>query len=68
MHHLFSVNCYYLQGFTKTDFTSHELTIIDNGVTNVYNYITASRGSGIYLELTRKLQFYPRKIRRKSEN
>ena len=35
----------------------NQYTILDDGVTKVYSYNTYSNGSGIYFQLSRRIQF-----------
>lgn len=60
---LFSVSCFYLQGFRVIERTMHQFFIDDNGTEKRYSYDTVSKGSGIYLQLSRRITFYTRKLK-----
>jgi len=53
--YLFSATLMYVQGFKVLEQTVHEFTINDNGDIKEYAYATVSKGSGIYLQLSRRI-------------
>ena len=56
--YLFSATLSYLQGFRVLESTTHEYFVNDNGALKSYSYETVSKGSGFYLQLSRRLTFY----------
>ncbi len=56
--YLFSMNLYYLQSFKIMEITDYELIFDDNGVINSFKYTSNSRGSGFYLQLSRRFNVW----------
>lgn len=59
---LFSMSCFYLQGFKPIERTIHQFFIDDNGKQKRYSYETISKGSGLYLQISRPFTIYRSKI------
>ena len=64
--YILSASLTYLQGFKYMEYSVHRYHIIDNNVEKRFNYTSASSGSGLYLQISRKFQLYPLKKKKKS--
>lgn len=62
--YLFDVSLFYNHGFRIMSQVNTFITIYDDQNSKKYLYQSFSKGSGIYLQLARKIQFYPRKIKK----
>jgi hypothetical protein len=58
--YLFSFDLNYLIGTYIMIYQRHEISVFDNNQKTVYTYNMNSRGTGIYFQLSRRLQFYKR--------
>lgn len=56
---IFSVSFFYLHGIKQIELSYHDTYIKDNNENVMISYRTTSNGSGIYLQISRKFQFYP---------
>jgi hypothetical protein len=56
--YLFSMNIYYLQSLRLMEITTNKLVFEDNGVIKTFTYYSNSRGSGIYLQLSRRINLW----------
>lgn len=59
--YLFSTSISYLQSFNYMEYSTHHYMVNDNGTEKRLDYTSASRGSGVYFQISRKFQLYPRK-------
>ncbi len=59
--YLFTLGLNYRQGFRTNQFSFYRYYIDDGGDNLVLSYASSSKGSGIYLELSRIFRIYPRK-------
>lgn len=57
--YLFSFSLSYLQSFNYMEYSVHRYMINDNNIEKRLDYTSASRGSGFYLQISRKFQLYP---------
>lgn len=64
--YLFNLSSYYVLGFQFIESTSHRVTISNSSDSVDYNYLTGSRGGGIYFEISREMDVS--KIALKSKN
>lgn len=64
--YLFNLSSYYVLGFQYIESTSHTATITNSTDSYNYNYLTGSRGGGIYFEISREMDVS--KIILKSKN
>jgi hypothetical protein len=58
-HHLCTVGLYYLQGVSSFVTVRNLISVIDieNNINHIYSYKSSSRGSGFYIQLSRKIHF-----------
>ena len=64
--YILSASLTYLQGFKFMEYSVHRYHVIDNNIEKRFDYTSASRGSGLYLQISRKFQLYPLKKKKKS--
>lgn len=64
--YIISASLTYLQGFKFMEYSVHRYHVIDNGVEKRFDYSSASRGSGLQLQISRKFQLNPLKKKNKS--
>jgi hypothetical protein len=55
--YLFSASIFYVRSFNTMAGFSYEYVISDHGIDKKYVYSTSSNGSGIYFQLSRRIQF-----------
>ncbi|MBK7129355.1 MAG: hypothetical protein IPM74_07415 [Crocinitomicaceae bacterium] len=61
---LFSIQFTYTQGLELMEATDHYMSVyVQDVLTSTYIYKTYSRGSGFQLQISRRIQFYPKKKR-----
>ncbi len=60
-NYLFDVSIFYNHGFRQMTQVNTRINIYDDVSSKQYLYSSYSKGSGIYLQLARKFQIYPRK-------
>lgn len=57
--HLFALDLSYLYGTRDVQYANNKIIVRDNGVDKKYLYTQSSKGSGVYLTLSRRFQVYP---------
>jgi len=57
--YFFDVNVFYSHGFREMSVVSTKVTIHDDLSSKAMNYYSRSKGSGFYLQISRKFQVYP---------
>lgn len=67
-NYIFSASLSYLQGFKFMEYSVHRYHVIDNSTEKRFDYTSVSRGSGIYLQISRKFQLCPLKKKKKAHN
>lgn len=55
--YLFNLSSNYILGFNFIESTSHKATIYNSSDSFSYNYLTGSKGGGIYFEISREMDF-----------
>lgn len=56
---LFSASIFFLKGFKPIEMMYSDVYVVDNNENKVFSYLTTSNGSGLYIQLSRRFQFYP---------
>ncbi len=57
--YLFSFDILFNKGFSLISGAGTEIIIVDNGIVKRHNFMSYSKGTGLYFQLSRRFQLYP---------
>jgi hypothetical protein len=64
--YLFSLSLFYSKSFSFLSTVVSDITVHKGGINKTYTYHSYSRGSGIYIQISRRLQVFPWKLKKRS--